>query len=137
MRRDNSLRRHTRRAKMLGLTGSRRLVGLARLIGLGLVVIIGLAVWAPASAHASGCTDSWTNASGGNWFNPSNWSKLEPPKTTDEACITLNGTYTVEIIGNSFQVKSITIGGTSGTQTLSAGSSCSANLELRTTEVLS
>ena len=96
---------------------------------------LGLAALAPA-AHASGCTDSWTNAEGGSWFTPGNWSKNAPPTSEEEACITTNGTYTVTLTqtsGGTIGVKALTIGGTSGVQTLAVGSSCSANASLATT----
>jgi hypothetical protein len=99
------------------------------------------ALWAlaPAAAHASGCTDSWTNSAGGNWFTGSNWSKEAPPAAGEEACITLNGTYTVTMTQTSSTVSlgSLTVGGSSGTQTLAVGSSCSLNAILTTTAGIS
>jgi hypothetical protein len=102
---------------------------------IALAAALGLAALAPAAAHASGCTDSWTNAAGGSWFTASNWSKEAPPGPEDEACITAEGTYTVAMTQTSatVTVKALTVGGTSGTQTLAVGSSCSANAVLTTT----
>jgi hypothetical protein len=119
---------------MLGLASSLRAVGRERTIGLAIATLIGVAVLVPSSAHASGCTDSWTNNKGGSWFTPGNWSK-GVPTSADEACITENGTYTVEMTQSSSTVslKALTVGGTSGTQTLAVGSSVSLNAILATT----
>jgi hypothetical protein len=89
-------------------------------------------------AAASGC-DTWTNTAGGSWFTGTNWSKGAPPTSEDEACITAAGTYTVTMIQTSstVSVKSLTIGGTSGTQTLVVGSSCLLNATLSATEGIS
>ena len=94
-----------------------------------------LSALAPAVAHASGCTDSWVNTAGGSWFTGSNWSKEAPPGPEDEACITTSGTYTVTMTQESGTVslRALTVGGTSGTQTLAVGSSCSVNAILATT----
>jgi uncharacterized repeat protein (TIGR01451 family)/CSLREA domain-containing protein len=63
------------------------------------------------------CTDSWTDASGGSWSDGSNWSRGVPPTALDHACIKTNGTYTVTLTGSA-SVHQLTIGGSSGTQTL-------------------
>ncbi len=104
-------------------------------VALGVATIIALSLLAPAYAHASGCTDSWKNAESGSWFTGSNWSNGAPPTSEEEACITVNGTYTVTMTQNSgtVSVQSLTVGGSSGTQTLSVGSSCSVNAVLATT----
>jgi hypothetical protein len=108
-----------------------------RIVGLAIAAVIGVAVLVPSSAHATGCTDSWTNTKGGSWFEGSNWSKKAPPTSEEEACITENGTYTVEMTETSttgtVSVKALTIGGSSGTQTLVVGSSSSLNATLATT----
>ncbi len=84
-------------------------------LALGLAV----AVLTPSLAHAGGCTDSWTNTAGGSWFTGANWSNDAPPTSEEVACITANGTYTVEMAQKSTViVKSLTVGGASGTQTL-------------------
>src|ERR1700686_5040462 len=49
------------------------------------------------SASAAGCTNTWTNTAGGSWFNAANWSSKAVPSSSDEACITAAGTYTVEM----------------------------------------
>jgi fibronectin-binding autotransporter adhesin len=104
-------------------------------IAMALATISGLAALTPSAAHAAGgCTDSWTNTAGGEWFTGSNWSTGAPPTSTEEACITANGTYTVTMTQTSTTgtvvLRSLTIGGESGTQTLVFGSSCSLNAVL-------
>jgi hypothetical protein len=92
-----------------------------------LVMLFGALTALPAAA--SGCTDNWTNAAGGSWFTPSNWSKGTVPGSGDEACITEAGTYTVSMTQTSgtgtVTVKSLTLGATSGKQTLIVGASFS------------
>ncbi len=102
---------------------------------LAIAMIVGLSVLAPTAAHASGCSDSWTNAAGGSWFTGTNWSTGAPPKSEEEACIVLPGTYTVTMYQSTstVTVQSLAIGGESGTQTLSVGSTCSLNAVLTTT----
>jgi hypothetical protein len=120
---------------MLRLTNDVPVTSRVRVIVLAIGVVIGLSVFAPSSAHASGCTDSWTNTAGGSWFTPGNWSKGTVPGSEDEACVTANGTYTVTMAetAGTVSVRSLTIGGTSGTQTLTVASSCSLNEVLTTT----
>ncbi|MGH2853218.1 MAG: beta strand repeat-containing protein [Solirubrobacteraceae bacterium] len=124
---------------MLGRTGFLQTMDRERLIVIAITAAIamtvGLAALAPGAAHASGCTDSWTNTAGGSWFTPGNWSNNAPPTSEEEACITANGTYTVTMTQTSgtVSVRALTVGGTSGTQTLAVGSSCSVNAILATT----
>ncbi|MFI4990867.1 MAG: hypothetical protein ACHQHO_08160, partial [Solirubrobacterales bacterium] len=121
---------------MSGLTGRACAARNTRLLGLAMAMVVGLIALAPSSAHASGCTDSWTNNKGGSWFTPGNWSK-GVPTSADEACISENGTYTIEMTQTNTTgtvgLKSLTIGGTSGTQTLIVGSSSTLNAILTTT----
>jgi hypothetical protein len=97
---------------------------------MAIAAIIGLSILAPSAAHASGCTDTFTNTAGGSWSAGSNWSKKAPPTSEEEACISENGTYTVTLSAVSASVKSLTIGGSSGTQTLSVESSCAGSASL-------
>ncbi len=92
-----------------------------------LVCISTLCCLAVSVASAQACTDEWTNTSGGSWGTASNWSKDAVPGNTDEVCITAAGTYTVTLepyageLGhpaNGDTVKSLTLGGSSGHQTL-------------------
>ena len=109
-------------------------MSIVRCVGIAIATIIALSVWAPSAAHASGCTDTFTNAVGGSWSTGSNWSTGKAPTSTDEACITENGTYTVTLSASSASVKSLTIGGSSGTQTLAVESNCSGTASLGSTE---
>ncbi len=123
---------------MLGMTRPARIAAVpARKLGLALTIVALLAICAPAASNASGCTDSWTNAAGGSWFTPGNWSTKAVPSSTDEACITLAGTYTVEMAQTSpVSVKTLTVGGASGTQALVVSSTPSANAVLATSSGL-
>jgi hypothetical protein len=106
----------------------------ALVLAAALVGMFALFALAPSAAHASGCTDSWTNTAGGSWFTGANWSKEAPPGPEEEACITAPGTYTVTMNQNSgVTVTALTVGGESGRQTLSVGSTCSFNAVLTTT----
>ncbi len=120
---------------MLRVTGGLPISNRARTILLAIAAFVALSIAAPSAAHASGCTNSWTNTAGGSWFTGSNWSKGTVPSSEEEACITENGTYTVELTEESgpVSVKSLTVGGSSGTQALAIGSSCSDNTQFTTT----
>ncbi len=107
---------------------------IARCAGIAVAAVLALALWAPSAAHASGCTDTFTNTAGGSWSTGSNWSKKAAPSTTEEACITEPGTYTVTLSASSVSVKSLTLGGSSGTQTLAVESNCSGAASLGSTE---
>ena len=110
-------------------------VSIARCVGIVIAAILALALWAPTAAHASGgCTDTFTNAAGGSWSTGANWSKGKAPTSEEEACITENGTYTVTLSGSSASVKSLSIGGSSGTQTLVVESNCSGAASLGSSE---
>jgi hypothetical protein len=97
---------------------------------LAIAAAIGLSASAPSFARAAGCTDEWTNAAGGSWFAGANWSNGTPPGAEEDACITANGTYTVTMTQTEttgrVTVRSLTVGGPSGTQTLTVGV-CSPN----------
>jgi len=67
---------------------------------------------------AGAATISWTNTSGGNWSAPANWSPNHAPGSGDDAVITANGSYTVTL-DTSPTLDSLTLGGSSGQQTLS------------------
>jgi fibronectin-binding autotransporter adhesin len=126
-------------ASMLGENGSLQTAGRGLIAAALLALAFGLFALAPTAAHASGCTDSWTNTAGGSWFTGSNWSKEAPPAAGEEACITASGTYTVTMTQESGTVSlsALTVGGTSGTQTLVVGSSCSVDAIFATTAGLS
>jgi len=63
--------------------------------------------------------NSWIAAADGLWSTATNWSKGTVPAATDTAAITLAGTYTVTLDVNT-TVGGVRLGGSSGTQTLSA-----------------
>jgi len=47
------------------------------------------------SYSADATIKNWINTSGGNWFDPLNWSPNGVPQAGDSVTITNNGTYTV------------------------------------------
>src|SRR5262249_29424494 len=69
---------------------------------------------------ASADTVSWKAAGNGNWSDGAKWSSNMPPKVGDDVVITIDGTYTVTLDTNA-NVNSLTLGGSSGVQTLQAG----------------
>jgi len=87
------------------------------------------------------CTESWTNAAGGSWFNGENWSTGAPPGPEEEACITAPGTYTVTMDQTSttgtVNLSSLTIGEMEGIHTLVLAGTCSENAILATTQGIS
>ena len=67
-------------------------------------------------SHAA--TITWTNTAGGNWSSATNWTPNSVPGANDLAIITNNGVYSV-VLDISPSVAGLTLGGASGTQTLS------------------
>ncbi|HKF42754.1 MAG TPA: hypothetical protein VKG01_06630, partial [Thermoanaerobaculia bacterium] len=61
---------------------------------------------------------AWKNAVSGNWNTAGNWDPAQVPTSADDVSITLDGTYTVTIDAAA-SVNSLTLGGSTGTQTLS------------------
>ena len=95
--------------------------GISRVLTVG-AVALSLGALGVGSAHASaGCTDSWTNASGGSWDTPSNWSTGAVPTSSDSVCIAKAGTYTVVVGNETITVANLTVGGTGATATLQIG----------------
>jgi hypothetical protein len=122
---------------MLEASGIRRIANGRRLLILASMIVVGLWAYSPSIAHASGCQNSWTNASGGSWYTAANWSKKALPASGEEACVTLNGTYTVTMTqGEAPTLKALTVGGTSGKQTLEVNGQCGTNAVLTTTSGL-
>ena len=75
---------------------------------------------------------AWSNAAGGNWSTPSNWSLGRVPNATDTVTIALAGTYTVTM-DTPFTGAFVTVGGATGAQTLAITSqTLTINNELRT-----
>ena len=89
----------------------------------------GVQIASTAVAHAAGC-DTWYGPGGGTsgatsglWGVSSNWSTGVIPATPDNVCITEPGTYTVTLgtadpNSAGSNVNSLTLGATSGAQTL-------------------
>ncbi len=104
----------------------------ARLVAVALLAPLAVAIWAPAAARASGCTNEWKTAASGSWTVASNWSADKVPGSEEEVCITKEGAYTVMLTASSASVKSLTLGAGSGssTQTLSEESSASGSASL-------
>jgi hypothetical protein len=76
---------------------------------------------------ACASTINWTNVAGGNWSLAANWSPNQVPGSADDATVTNAGTYTVTL-DTSPTVGSLTLGGSSGQQTLAtAGSTLGFN----------
>jgi hypothetical protein len=100
----------------LGLTGA--------LVGFGTIAAF------PQAASAAGCTKSWTATTSASWATPGDWTPSGVPASSDDVCITAAGTYTVSL-NSSVSVNSLTLGGASGTQTLSvAGDTADGNASL-------
>jgi fibronectin-binding autotransporter adhesin len=120
---------------MLGLTSRLPGADRGRLLMLTIAATIGLSALATSSAHASGCTDSWSAKGSGSWFVPGNWSTGKVPTSEDEVCITESAaaSYTVEMAQTStVTLKSLTVGGAEHTQTLVVASTNSLNAILTT-----
>jgi hypothetical protein len=92
-----------------------------------LVCLLTLSALTASVASAQAACDTWKAATSGKWGEASNWSTGKVPGNADEACITLSGTYTVTLEpytgefsrpANGDTVKSLTLGGSSGHQTL-------------------
>jgi hypothetical protein len=105
-------------------------------VTLGTVALLttGVQIASTAVAHAAGC-DTWygpggspSGATSGLWGVSSNWSTGVIPATPDNVCITAPGTYTVTLApwslgtadpnNDGSNVNSLTLGATSGAQTL-------------------
>ena len=86
------------------------------------------------ASHA-GSLINWTNTSGGNWFEPLNWSTHSVPTNGDAATITNNGTYTVYAPTGTVTCTVFTIGGGSGKQTFIYGTPTAGALFLTNSAV--
>src|SRR4051812_522701 len=63
-------------------------------------------------------TNFWNAAVNGDYTDGSKWSLGHMPTASENAAITLSGTYTVKLTNAAASAKSILVGGGSGTQTL-------------------
>jgi urease beta subunit len=78
------------------------------------IVFLFFAIGCPRAA-----TITWTNTAGGNWSVTNNWTPNQVPGSSDDAVITASGTYIVTLDASA-TVASLTLGGTSGTQSFLA-----------------
>src|SRR5689334_13759313 len=74
-----------------------------------------------AAAPAAANDYHWTNASGGSFATPGNWSPTGPPQPGDHAFLDKDGTYTVTV-GASASVASVAVGTSTATVMLSIAS---------------
>ena len=79
------------------------------------------------AVRAGAASYDWTNTLGGDWSGLANWSPHGIPGANDLANITASGTYTVTSSNNT-TFTGLTLGGSSGTQTLIYGQSSAAAL---------
>ncbi|MGH9867979.1 MAG: MopE-related protein [Candidatus Polarisedimenticolia bacterium] len=84
----------------------------------GLILLAALILLAP-SLRAE--TKSWANPVSGNWGDAGNWSPEGVPTSADDVLITQDGDYTVTV-NDTAAARSLTLGGTTGTQTLTVAS---------------
>lgn len=77
------------------------------------IAVLGVSATA-AQAACSGKT--WVGGSG-NWEEASHWSPSGAPGSSESACITASGTYTVTVSADAL-AKTLTVGGASGVQTI-------------------
>jgi len=95
----------------------------------------GLAVGAPSPIGA-GCTDTWTDLSGGNWSTAMDWSNHAVPGPTAVACITRSGrqSYVVTLGQGTggVSVGSLRVGTATGhtTETLLVEASANTDIHL-------
>ncbi len=80
--------------------------------------LLTLATFATTAAAAQACDETWNNASGGSWSTASNWTPNAVPSSNQSVCITLPGNYTVTLPASGANIASLTLGASSGTQTL-------------------
>ena len=73
------------------------------------------------ASAAFGADVLWINSVGGNWSTAANWNTGTVPGPSDNVLLSNSGTYTVTLDVDA-TVASLTVGGTSGAQTLSASS---------------
>ena len=68
----------------------------------------------------------WNNSAGGSWSTTANWSPAIVPNQFDDVLIDLAGTYTISASG-PITIKSLTMGASSGVQTLQGSGTITAN----------
>lgn len=90
----------------------------ARQVAVASTRLVWLLLFAVGSFNVHPADLVWTNASGGSWNTAANWSPNQVPNTNDRVWITNSGTYTVTVSGSA-AAGELTLGGASGTQTVS------------------
>ncbi|HVO23619.1 MAG TPA: hypothetical protein VMW56_08325, partial [Candidatus Margulisiibacteriota bacterium] len=81
------------------------------------IIAVGMAILIrPVTVRAG--VISWKSAASGNWSDKTKWDSGTVPGPGDDANITVAGTYTVTLDAHS-EIASLTLGGSTGTQTLS------------------
>ncbi len=82
-----------------------------------LLAVIAACVVGTQSRDALGADVFWQSSVSGNWNDPSKWSGGNVPGVNDDVFITTSGTFIVTV-NQVVNVQSITLGASSGTQTL-------------------
>jgi hypothetical protein len=82
-----------------------------------LVLVLAFGLLAATAAAAQACEKTWVGGSGG-WGEEGAWSPSGVPDNQQSVCITAPGTYTVTLPPNGGQAKTLTVGGSSGVQTV-------------------
>jgi fibronectin-binding autotransporter adhesin len=95
-------------------------------------IIAVLLLAAVGNIAADAATINWTNTAGGTWSAAANWSPHQIPGSSDDAVVTANGTYVVTL-DTGPTIQSLTLGGSSGQQTLTTGNN---TLTLSSTSVV-
>jgi hypothetical protein len=83
---------------------------------------------AAIAGGASAATITWNNPADGTWSTAGYWLPTTVPGPGDDVVINLAGTYTISISGTPVSIKSLTLGGASGTQTVDIVSAYSLTL---------
>ena len=80
-------------------------------------------------AQSPTCNVYWADNVSGNWSDSTKWSTSMVPTSSDNVCINVDGTYTVNVTGDTW-VQNLSIGkpGNTGVQTLHIGGSSHATL---------
>ncbi|MBI5100828.1 MAG: hypothetical protein HZB33_03165, partial [Nitrospirae bacterium] len=110
----------------LGLSSGGALTGTPPAIGVSNLTVTATDANACVGSRAYSLTVdpvicNWASAVSGNWSDGTKWSCGHAPGAADHTIITVDGTYTVTL-DVSATVNSFSLGGASGTQTLSASS---------------
>jgi hypothetical protein len=80
--------------------------------------LLTLATFATTAAAAQACDETWNNTNGGSWNTAADWTPNAVPSSNQSVCITLPGNYTVTLPASGANIASLTLGASSGTQTL-------------------